>query len=88
MGTPHREDTRAGAGRFPVVNAPRRTPNFTRFIATGAILGFVVGAVASLFGDRAPGLSENSALFYVGVFGAAIGAVLGALVAVALDRRG
>jgi ABC-type transport system involved in cytochrome c biogenesis permease subunit len=70
------------------VNAPRRTPNFTRFIATGAILGFVVGAVAALVGDQAPGLSENSAMFYIGVFGAAIGAVLGALVAVAFDRRG
>ena len=88
MGTPHEGGTRVGAGRFSLVNAPRRSPNFTRFIATGAILGFVVGAVASLFGDRAPGLSENSALFYIGVFGAAIGAVLGALVAVAFDRRG
>ena len=63
-------------------------PNFSRFIATGAIVGFVVGAVFALLGDRAPGLSENSAMFYIGVFGAAIGAVLGALVAVALDRRG
>ena len=88
MGTPHPGGTRAGAGRFLVVNAPRRTPNFTRFIATGAILGFVVGAVVSLFGDRAPGLSENSALFYIGVFGMLIGAVLAAVVAVLLDRRG
>jgi len=63
-------------------------PNFSRFIATGAIVGFIVGAVFALLGDRAPGLSENSAMFYIGVFGAAIGAVLGALVAVALDRRG
>ena len=63
-------------------------PNFSRFIATGAIVGFIVGAVFALLGDRAPGLSENSAMFYIGVFGAAIGAVLGALVAVAFDRRG
>ena len=70
------------------MNAPRRTPNFTRFIATGAVLGFLFGAVAAVLGDRAPGLSEGSALFYIGVFGAAIGAVLGALVAVVLDRRG
>ena len=73
---------------FSVVNAPRRTPNFTRFIATGAVLGFVVGAVASLFGDQAPGLSENSALFYIGAFGMLIGAVLAAVIAVLLDRRG
>ncbi|SES24270.1 hypothetical protein SAMN05216199_2520 [Pedococcus cremeus] len=88
MGTPHQGAAGAGAGRFPLVNAPRRTPNFTRFIATGAILGFVVGAVATLFTERAPGLSETSAMFYIGVFGAAIGAVLGALVAVAFERRG
>jgi len=69
------------------VNAPSRMPNFTRFIATGAILGFVVGAVAALLGDPAPGYAEGSAMLYIGVFGAAIGAVLAGVLAVLLDRR-
>lgn len=70
------------------MNAPRRSPYFTRFLATGAVLGFVVGAVAAVLGDPAPGYAEGSAMFYIGVFGAAIGAVLAGVVAVLLDRRG
>jgi hypothetical protein len=70
------------------VNAPRRSPKFTRFIASGAVVGFVVGAVVALMGDPAPGYAEGSALFYIGVFGAAIGAVLAGVLAVLLDRRG
>jgi hypothetical protein len=68
------------------VSSTRRGPNFSRFIATGAILGFVVGSAAAFLGERAPGYGEGAAVAYLGVFGAAIGAMLGAVVAVVLDR--
>jgi hypothetical protein len=70
------------------VNAPRRSPNFMRFIATGAILGFVVGSVLAFLGDPAPGYSDVTAAAYIGAFGAAIGAMLAGVLAVLLDRRG
>ena len=96
MGTPQRhprEHPRRAAAARPAgsvdpVNAPRRSPNFTRFIGTGALLGFVVGAVLALLGDPAPGYSDVTAAGYIGAFGAAIGAMLAGVLAVLLDRRG
>jgi MFS family permease len=70
------------------VSSPRRTPNFARFLVTGAILGFVVGSAAAFVGDQAPGYGEGAAVAYLGVFGAAIGTMLAGVVAVLLDRRG
>ena len=59
-----------------------------RFIATGAILGFVLGSVLAVLGDPAPGYSDVTAAAYIGAFGAAIGAMLAGVLAVLLDRRG
>lgn len=75
------------AGSVAPVNAPRRSPNFTRFIVTGAVLGFVAGAVIAVLNESAPGYDEGSAMLYIGVFGATLGAVLAGLLAVLLDRR-
>ena len=58
------------------MSTSRPGPSFSRFIVTGAIIGFIAGGVASLTGDP-----------YLGIFGAAIGAMLAAVVAVLLDRR-
>lgn len=69
------------------MSTSRPGPSFSRFIATGAILGFVAGGVASLTGDPAPSYGEGAAVAYLGIFGAAIGAMLAAVVAVLLDRR-
>jgi hypothetical protein len=88
MGTPHDTDSCGGAGTVGRVDAPRRSPNFTRFIAAGAVVGFVVGSGLAVLGDPAPGYGEGAAVAYIGLFGAAIGAMLAAVVAVLLDRRG
>ena len=75
------------AGTVTVVNEPRRSPNFMRFLATGAILGFVAGSAVAFFGQQAPGYGEGAAVAYLGLLGAALGAMLAGVVAVLLDRR-
>jgi hypothetical protein len=54
---------------------------------TGAIVGFVAGAVFSLVGESAPDYSAGSQLAFFGVLGAGLGALLAGLVAVLLERR-
>ncbi len=65
----------------------RRTPNFKRFLVTGVVLGFFVGAAVAVVGDPAPSYAASSQLGYLGVMGAALGALLAGVVAVLLDRR-
>jgi len=72
--------------RRPTSGRPR-TPDFKRFIFTGVVLGFVVGAVLSVIGDQAPGYGAGSQVGYLGVMGAFLGALAAGLVAVLLDRR-
>ena len=67
--------------------APPRTPNYLRFIVTGAILGFVAGAVFSLVGESAPDYSSGAQVAFFGVIFGGIGALLAALLAVLLERR-
>jgi hypothetical protein len=69
------------------VTAPRRSPKFTSFLLTGAILGFIAGSARAYYGDPAPGYGQGAAVAYVGIFGAAIGALLAGVLAVLLDRR-
>lgn len=66
------------------------------FLFTGAILGFAVGGAVSLVNNPAPGSLEaqrlssftaGSLVGYLGLFGAAIGLVLGALAYLWADRR-
>lgn len=65
----------------------RRSPNFKRFIITGALLGFLVGFAAAVFGDPAPSYMAGSQLGYLGVMGAALGALVAGLVGVLVDRN-
>lgn len=65
----------------------RRTPQFRRFIVTGALLGFVLGFLIAVVGDPAPNYAAGSQIGYFGVMGACLGALIAALVAVLLDRR-
>lgn len=70
----------------------RRYPNFVAFIATGAILGFVAGSAVAYFGDDTATYGKDysltSAVLFLGVVGALVFALLAAIVAVLLDRRG
>ncbi len=75
----------AYAGR--VRPAPPRTPNYLRFIVTGAIVGFLAGAIFSLVGESAADYSAGSQLAFFGVLFAGLGALLAGLVAVLLERR-
>ena len=92
MGTPQRhprEHPRRAAAARPAgsvdpVNAPRRSPNFTRFIGTGALLAFVFALVqfGPDWGDVVSQVTHPSiapdenvftyAYFAIGLFGAAM----------------
>ena len=67
--------------------APPRTPHFLRFIVTGAVVGFLAGAIVSLVGDSATDYSAGSQIAFFGVMLGGIGALLAGLVAVLLERR-
>lgn len=82
----------ADAGSVGGVPPTRRYPNFVAFIATGAILGFVVGSAFAYFnGDNTTeyghDYSMTSAVLFLGVVGAFVFGLLAAVVAVLLDRR-
>ncbi|HNV13737.1 MAG TPA: hypothetical protein PKI27_03365 [Dermatophilaceae bacterium] len=80
-------------GTPPPSQRRRRAPRLVPFIATGAILGYVVGLllaarpVAAEAAQRLQNYSFNSQAGYLGLFGALMGALLGAVVFVVLDRR-
>ena len=73
---------------------PARHPRFLPFIVTGAVLGFVVGAVLALggwFADPSPLIASNysatAGVGYLGILGAVLFGLLAAVVAVLVDRR-
>jgi hypothetical protein len=74
----------------------RRSPNLLAFIGTGAVLGFLVGAVIAGTGMFEEPGAGNPAYQYgasdgvgiVGLFMAAVFAIVAAVIAVLLDRRG
>ena len=69
-----------------------RNPNFAAFIGTGVVLGFVLGSAVGYLGDDPVGYGRSytttSAVLFLGALGACVFGLLGALLAVLLDRRG
>ena len=65
-----------------------RVPNFKRFLITGAVVGFLIGAVISIMGDDVQSYSATSGALYIGAFGAFIGTGLAGLAGILLDRSG
>jgi len=65
-----------------------RIPNFKRFLITGAVLGFLVGAVISILGDPVQGYSTTTGVLYLGALGAFLGTGLAGLLGILLDRSG
>ena len=74
--------------------APARTPNFKRFLITGAALGLLVGV---WFGLRDPGgpsytttktFDSGTAVLFLAALGIFVGAGVAGVLAVLLDRTG
>jgi hypothetical protein len=84
-----RADVRSSGGeRARIVDEVRnaRYPNFVAFIGTGVVIGAVVGGLISTMSDNAATtFSESSALGYMIVVFALVGAFLGALAGVIAD---
>jgi hypothetical protein len=70
-----------------VKSAPPRTPNYLRFIVTGAVIGFLGGAIFAMVGGTTPDYSSVTQIGFFGVTFGSIGALLAAVVAVLLERR-
>lgn len=68
--------------RHPV----RRTPNFMRFIITGAVIGFIAGALVATNNNDAPGYSDRTGIALIGGILAAFGALAGVVVALILEK--
>jgi hypothetical protein len=66
---------------------PRRAPRYGSFVATGAIGGVVLGVALSLSRPAAGEFSQSSVIGYVAATLGLLGALLGAGIAVLLDRR-
>ena len=64
-----------------------RTPNFVRFIVSGAVVGVVVGVVITVVGDSATDYPGWSQLGLLAMTFGLLGALLGAVVGVLLERR-
>jgi len=74
------------------VTSRRRYPNFVAFIATGTIVGMVVGVLISMLSDNpSVTFSESAALGYMavtfGVLGAILGGLAGVLAEMVITRR-
>ncbi len=68
-------------------SAPR-IPNFKRFLITGAVLGFIVGAAISILGDEVQGYTTTTGALYIGALGAFLGTGLAGVLGILLDRSG
>lgn len=67
---------------------PRREPRVSAFVATGALVGFLVGSAVYLLNDDNGLYAGSTALGYLAVVGVLIGALLGAIgAAIAAGRK-
>ena len=67
---------------------PPSEPRFGAFLATGAVLGFLVGAVSAVSTPGTSGYSASAPFGYIAVLGGLLGALLGGVVAAIFTRRG
>lgn len=65
----------------------RRTPLFSRFIVTGAVVGALIGIVAALLSSGAGDYGTLAAYAYFALGGAFLAGLLAAVVAVVVDGR-
>lgn len=77
-------DAEPGTTLVPV----RRRPDMVRFIATGAVIGAILGGIVAYLGPDAPNSSLLQELIIVSLLGALILGFLGAVVYLVADRSG
>lgn len=65
----------------------RSTPNFRAFLATGGLVGLLVGVLLSVTGPVDTRYDASVALGFLGLVFAGLGVLAGGVVAVLLDRR-
>ena len=73
-------------GRAPQRVLLRRAPRYRAFVSTGVLAGLAVALVLSRFSPSGTGFSGGSTLGYLAMVLALLGAVLGAAVAVLVER--
>ncbi len=64
----------------------RRAPRFSAFIVIGALVGLLVTLVLTSLFPADPAVGFSATFGYFALFGVPIGAALGALLAIVLDR--
>ena len=84
MTTPEQPEPVEGTVRY---GRRRRAPRYGSFLVTGAIAGLVLGVILSFSRPSTGQFSANSVVGYVAATLALVGALVGAAVAVLLDRR-
>jgi hypothetical protein len=71
----------------PVQVRIRRAPRYRSFVVAGAVLGVIVAVVTTtVLGDGDPRFSPSTVTGYLAAIGLLIGGLLGATVAVLVDR--
>ncbi|MFV0460725.1 MAG: hypothetical protein ACK5MT_18370 [Actinomycetales bacterium] len=70
-----------------LVRRRRRAPRYRAFIGAGVILGVLVALIATLFSPDGGSYSLGSVFGYTACMLGLIGALVGGLVAIVLDRR-
>ena len=65
----------------------RRAPKFGAFLAVGAVVGFIATLILTSLFPTDPSVGLPATVAYFSLYGVSAGLVLGALVALILDRR-
>ena len=64
-----------------------KPPSLRNYLLTGAVCGFLVGAALALFGEEVPMSSPLQQVAILGLFAAAFGGLVSALVYLVADWR-
>lgn len=67
--------------------AVRRAPKFSVFILGGAVVGFIATLIVTSLFPVDPAVGFGALVGYFSIYGVSAGVVIGALVALVLDRR-